>query len=58
MKAKICDKCKHFYELKFENKVRIQTVKDTKSRYTKSIDLCPECQEKIINWLNGEELQQ
>lgn len=58
MKAKICDRCKNFYELKFENKVRIQTIKDTKSRYTKSIDLCPECQEAIMNWLNGEALQQ
>lgn len=58
MKAKICDRCKNFYELKFENKMRIQILKDTKSRYVKSIDLCPECQKEIMNWLDGEALQQ
>lgn len=53
MKAKICDRCKRFYEIdKAEAKDSYSITKRsaTASRYTHAIDLCPKCQEELKEW--------
>jgi methionyl-tRNA synthetase len=51
MKAKQCDRCMAFYVPDEEPKVTVRKKAETKSRYTKSLDLCKNCQKDLIAWL-------
>ena len=50
VKAKQCDRCGGFYKIDYVSDYRIAQIQHTSSRYTKSLDLCPECAEQLQNW--------
>lgn len=54
MNAKRCDKCKRFYNKPPEgaNKLKLVKISETASRYTKSVDLCPDCERSLEKWFN------
>lgn len=51
MKARQCDRCMEFYVPDKEPKVTVRKKAETKPRYTKSLDLCENCQKDLITWL-------
>ena len=56
MKALRCDRCKGFFEQKGVESGRtykIKRVSSTASRYEKSLDLCPKCEEKLKAWMEA-----
>lgn len=54
MKAKICDRCGNFFDLKQQetNEFKLKRINKTASRYEKSLDLCPRCQEELRQWFD------
>ena len=50
MKAKQCDRCKKFYSTGEEKKYKLVKVTNTTSRYTRSVDLCPKCENELQEW--------
>lgn len=52
MKAKCCDRCGDFFPLQQseESEFKLKKINRTASRYEKSLDLCPECQEELQQW--------
>lgn len=54
MKARLCDRCKDFYEEVHDFKgdiFRIKKVSQTASRYERSLDLCPKCTKELGEWM-------
>ena len=59
-KAKQCDRCKKLYSLEEDTKYRLQKLipYGYSAMYTKNktIDLCPECEKSLDEWVKkGEE---
>jgi hypothetical protein len=54
MKAKICDRCGNFFNLQQQetNEFKLKRINKTASRYEKSLDLCPKCQEELRQWFD------
>lgn len=54
MNAKKCDRCGKLYEPEKEDRKRIEykVVRITykNSRYKKTLDFCPECEESLKEW--------
>ena len=52
MIAKQCDRCESFFkeETPVEDELRLYTVSNTKSKYSKRVDLCPECEKSLEEW--------
>lgn len=54
MKAKQCDRCGAFFSTMNENmNCRLQLLQGKSnrySRYTKSVDLCPDCDKALLKW--------
>jgi len=57
MLARKCDRCKEFYTYipDLPDRYKIVRVSDTASRYTKSLDLCSECEAKLKIWFENVE---
>lgn len=60
MRARMCDRCGEYYKKdnKFIDEFRLAKISQTASRYTKSIDLCPECQKSLTYWFEHYEKSQ
>ena len=55
MKAKKCDRCGEFfvdYE-EFEGYIRLTLASSSPSRYQVKQDLCPKCENSLIEWYNS-----
>lgn len=55
MKAKKCDRCGEFfvdYE-EFEGYIRLTLASNSPSRYQVKQDLCPKCENSLIDWYNS-----
>lgn len=52
MRALMCDLCRDFFERpKQMPKYKLSETSNTTSRYTKTYDLCPKCQEALGKWI-------
>lgn len=52
MKAMICDLCGDFFSHpKKLPKYKLAQISETSSRYTKSMDICPKCQDDLAKWI-------
>lgn len=50
MRARQCDRCGQFYRTDNEPKYKVTEISRTASKYSKSVDLCPECCESLAKW--------
>lgn len=52
MNAKECDRCHKFYKTneKYPKYKLTKVNKSVASRYSKSLDLCPSCQDSLAKW--------
>lgn len=51
MNAKECDRCHKFYQPTGNYpKFKIAKVMATATRYSKSLDLCPTCEDSLAAW--------
>ena len=50
MRARICDRCGGYYKNDNKDEFKLARMSQTASRYSKSIDLCPECQKSLASW--------
>ncbi len=54
--ANKCDRCGMLYEYDFQNYLHSYYVgKDCHPYEDERLDLCPNCQEKLVEWFNGKE---
>jgi len=51
MKTLLCDRCGKVYEKNGEAKFKMTKLQPKASRYYKTFDLCPKCQEKLVQWV-------
>ena len=58
MRARMCDRCGEYYKNDNKDEFKLARMSQTASRYTKSIDLCPECQKSLTNWFEHFEKSQ
>lgn len=52
--AKICDRCKNFYQVTTtENRLKMRVRTSTEGRvFFRPVDLCPECQRRLEDWFD------
>ena len=53
MRARICDRCGGYYKNDNKDELKLARMSQTASRYTKPIDLCPECQKSLASWFES-----
>ena len=54
MRAKKCDRCGGFYSCyNHTPKLKLVKVTPTPSNYLKQIDLCQECEKKLVDWFEN-----
>lgn len=53
MRARICDRCGEYYKNDNKDEFKLARMSQTASRYTKSVDLCPECQKSLASWFES-----
>ena len=54
MQAKQCDRCGAFYSgERYNPQYRLTQISQTKSRYSKSLDLCPKCSNSLAEWFEA-----
>lgn len=54
MKAVCCDRCGTFFSLsdsRLKEGYKLKQISESASRYEKSLDICPECQKELTDWM-------
>ena len=52
MKANQCDRCGQLYKRTVNPKYGLIVFSESKSRYKRSVDLCPQCLNDLDKWYN------